>query len=186
LETDERLYQRVREGDMAAFDLLYARYEAQLFGFLVRTLESRADAEDVFHDAFLNALKSREVKLEEGSFRSWLFRIAKNLSHNRRRSAARGARAISTMTDAITDVTANATEQGSAHASIERSELRAALDQAVGRLPPALSEVYHLRSSGLSYEEMAHVLAVPLGTLKSRMHQMIGILREEVKPWTAT
>jgi RNA polymerase sigma-70 factor (ECF subfamily) len=179
VETDERLYQRVREdGDMAAFDVLYARYEAQLFGFLVRTLESRADAEDVFHDAFLNALRSREVKFEQGSFRSWLFRIAKNLCSNRRRSEGRGSRAVAALPEPAS--------APSAEASIEERQLHAALDDAVSRLPPALSEIYHLRSSGLSYEEMAHVLSVPLGTLKSRMNQMVGILREEVKPWTAT
>jgi RNA polymerase sigma-70 factor (ECF subfamily) len=179
LDTDERLYQRVREeGDLAAFDLLYARYETQLFGFLVRTLRSREDAEDVFHDAFLNALKSRDVKLEEGSFRSWLFRIAKNLCQNRRRSEGRGARALAALPEPPAPPAADD--------SMERGELHAALHQAVERLPPALSEVYQLRSSGLSYEEMAHVLAVPLGTLKSRMNQMVGILREEVKPWTRT
>ena len=64
-------------------------------------------------------------------------------------------------------------------------ELLRALDGAVARLPSPLSEVYHLRSSGLSYEEMAIVLGIPLGTLKSRMNQMVNVLREELKPWTA-
>jgi RNA polymerase sigma-70 factor, ECF subfamily len=178
MDSDEELYRRVRQGDMVAFDLLYQRYEVQLFGFLLRTLRRREDAEDVFHDAFLNALKSPEVRLEQGSFRSWLFRIAKNLCHNRRRSAERGARAV----DALPDLA----ESPSAEGELVRRELLEALDGAVARLPPALSELYHLRSSGLSYEEMAEVLSIPLGTLKSRMHQMVAILREEVKPWTTT
>jgi RNA polymerase sigma-70 factor (ECF subfamily) len=178
MDTDEHLYQRVREGDMAAFDLLYARYETVLFGFLVRTLRSRADAEDVFHDAFLNALKSGDVRLEPGSFRSWLFRIAKNLCHNRRRTEERGARAVEALPEPPGAL--------GAEGSLVRRELLGALDGAVARLPPALSEIYHLRSSGLSYEEMAVVLAIPVGTLKSRMNQMVGILREEVKPWTTT
>jgi RNA polymerase sigma-70 factor (ECF subfamily) len=178
MDSDEALYRRVREGDMAAFDQLYQRYEIQLFGFLARTLRSRADAEDVFHDAFLNALKSPEVRFEQDSFRSWLFRIARNLCHNRRRSEERGARAI--------DALPVSSETPTAEGALVRRELLEALDGAVARLPPALSEIYHLRSSGLSYEEMADVLSIPLGTLKSRMHQMVAILREEVKPWTTT
>jgi RNA polymerase sigma-70 factor (ECF subfamily) len=178
MDTDEALYHRVRGGDMTAFDLLYERYETLLYGFLVRTLRNREDAEDVFHDAFLNALKSPKVHLEAGSFRSWLFRIAKNLCINRHRAAQRGARALSSLPPLPPEPAAEGT--------LAQRQLYAALDGAVARLPPALSEVYHLRSSGLSYEEMAVVLEIPLGTLKSRMNKLLGILREEVKPWTAT
>jgi RNA polymerase sigma-70 factor (ECF subfamily) len=177
MESDETLYRRVREGDMAAFDVLYGRYQERLFGFLLRTLRSRADAEDVFHDAFLSTLKSPEVTFEAGSFRSWLFRIARNRCKNRHRSEQRGARAVSAI--------AEPEPPPSAETELQERQLFSALDGAVGRLPPALSEIYHLRSSGLSYEEMAEVLAIPLGTLKSRMNQMVSILREEVKPWTA-
>jgi DNA-directed RNA polymerase specialized sigma24 family protein len=49
-----------------------------------------------------------------------------------------------------------------------------------------LAEVYRLRVSGLSYEEMAQVLEVPLGTLKSRMHDMVRRLQEEMEKWTAS
>jgi len=176
MESDETLYRRVREGDMSAFDALYDRYQEQLFGFLLRTLRNRADAEDVFHDAFLSALKSTEVRFETGSFRSWLFRIARNRCINRHRSEQRGARAAG----AIGPPQA----APSAESELLERQLLSALDGAVGRLPPALSEIYHLRSSGLSYEEMADILAIPLGTLKSRMNQMVSILKEEVKPWT--
>ena len=178
MDTDEALYHRVRAGDMVAFDLLYERFERLLFGFLMRTLKRREDAEDVFHDSFLAVLKSPEVRLEAGSFRSWLFRIAKNACHNRRRSEQRGARAFAALPEPP--------PMPATDGVLARRELFEALDGAVERLPPALSELYHLRSSGLSYEEMANVLEIPVGTLKSRMNHMLSILREEVKPWTAT
>jgi DNA-directed RNA polymerase specialized sigma24 family protein len=52
-------------------------------------------------------------------------------------------------------------------------------------LPATLQEMYRLRTSGLSYEEMAEVLEIPLGTIKSRMHHMVRVLQEELRPWTA-
>jgi len=72
-----------------------------------------------------------------------------------------------------------------ADGALERRQLDAALAAAVARLPPALGELYHLRTSGLSYEEIAGVVDAPLGTVKSRMHQMVHALREELLPWTA-
>ena len=180
MDTDEELFQRVRGGDMRAFDLLYARYETRLFGFLMGLLGSRADAEDVFHEAFMRTLKSAEVTFDrgrEGGFRAWLFRIARNVASNRRRSDVRGKRAVL----AIPEVEPT---QGADDALLARQRIHA-LEGAVGRLPPALSELYELRTSGLSYEEIADVLEIPIGTLKSRMHQMVTALREEMKEWTA-
>jgi RNA polymerase sigma-70 factor (ECF subfamily) len=177
MEPDEALYARTKRGDMRAFDELYARYEARLYGFVLGILKQREEAEDVFHEAFMRALKSREVTFDRGSFRTWIFRIAKNLAMNRLRSEQRGARALGRIV-----------EEPSApppDASLAQEQLLRALDGAVAKLPPALSEVFHLRSSGLSYEEMAEVLEIPLGTLKSRMNQMVVVLREELLPWTA-
>jgi RNA polymerase sigma-70 factor (ECF subfamily) len=178
VETDEALYARVKRGDMSAFDELYSRYAKRLFAFLRAQLPTRADAEDVFHEAFLRTLDSREVAFDRGSFRAWLYRIARNLVLNRARSSDRGQDALSKLVGAE-DAAPSADEH------VARLEVLRALDGAVARLPSPLSEVYHLRSSGLSYEEMALVLGVPLGTLKSRMNQMVTVLREELKPWTA-
>jgi RNA polymerase sigma-70 factor, ECF subfamily len=177
MDSDERLYERVRAGDLAAFDDLYARYEYPLFGFLRATLGNRADAEDAMHEAFLNTLKSRQVQFDRGGFRSWLYRIARNVALNRRRSEARGAAAKAKILAGDAPPTA--------HERLEARELEAALDGAVARLPPALAEVYRLRTSGLSYEEIADVIEAPLGTVKSRMHEMVRLLREDMGPWTA-
>ena len=68
--------------------------------------------------------------------------------------------------------------------AIADEEMRVALERAVAKLPPTLAEVFHLRVSGLRYEEIADVLECPVGTIKSRMNQMVTQLREELRPWT--
>lgn len=177
LESDETLCERVKRGDMGAFDALYVRYEGCLFGFLLSQLKNRADAEEVFHEAFLAALRSPPPRLDGGAFRAWLFRVARNKALNRLRTAQRGARAVERLVD---PGVAPAADE-----ALATQELNQALDLAVQRLPPSLAEVFQLRSSGLSYEEIAQILEIPLGTLKSRMHQVVGCLREELKPWIA-
>jgi RNA polymerase sigma factor (sigma-70 family) len=179
MESDEALYARVKHGDIAAFDELYERYSTRLFAFLKAQLPSRADAEDVFHEAFLATLESDEVVFDRGSFRTWLYRIARNIVLNRARSLGRGEVALGKFAGGGHDPTPSADER------VADLQLLRALDGAVARLPSPLSEIYHLRSSGLSYEEMAMVLGIPLGTLKSRMSHMVDVLREELKPWTA-
>jgi RNA polymerase sigma-70 factor (ECF subfamily) len=178
MDSDEALYARVKQGDIRAFDELYARYAGRLFGFLRPQVPTRADAEDVLHEALLATLESGEVAFDRGSFRTWLYRIARNLVLNRARSRGRGEAAFTKLVSA--DQPPAPTDE-----RIAQGELLRALDGAVARLPSSLSDVYHLRSSGLSYEEMATVLGIPLGTLKSRMNQMVNVLREELKPWTA-
>jgi RNA polymerase sigma-70 factor (ECF subfamily) len=185
LEADETLYARAKEGDMRAFDALYARYEACLFGFVLSQVRHRADAEDVFHETFVNALKAPIARFDGGggggAFRAWIYRIARNLVLNRARSGQRGARALAELAIAPGQSPEGPPASDEAFAD---AELRAALERAVARLPPALSEVFHLRASGLRYEEIADVLECPLGTIKSRMNQMVTQLREELRPWT--
>jgi RNA polymerase sigma-70 factor (ECF subfamily) len=65
--------------------------------------------------------------------------------------------------------------------ALERRQLTEEVRAAASRLPAALGELYQLRASGLSYEELAEVLGIPLGTVKSRMHELVSRLREEVR-----
>ena len=178
MEPDEVLYARVKQGDMRAFDELYGRHATRLYGYLRSQLPTRADAEDVMHEAILAALESREVVFDRGSFRTWLYRIARNRVLNRARSQTRGQ-------SALVRLGTDDERPAPADDRIAREQMLHALDDAVGRLPPALSALYHLRVSGLSYEEMAKVLDVPLGTVKSRASHMVDLLRKEMQPWTA-
>lgn len=65
--------------------------------------------------------------------------------------------------------------------AIDQRQIQAALAQAIAKLPLEHAELFHLRSQGMSYEEMADVLTIPIGTVKSRMHQMVARLRQEMK-----
>lgn len=170
--SDEALYHRVRRGDLLAFDTLYGRYERRLFGFICKLVHNHHDAEDLFHEAFVSVLRSREVSFERGSFCGWLYRIARNQCLNHLRSGRRQSQ-LQYRAEAPC-------EPPSAESSFADSERALLLQQAVTSLPPLLAEIYHLRSAGLSYEEMAEVLHIPLGTVKSRMNQMTQRLRDDL------
>jgi RNA polymerase sigma-70 factor (ECF subfamily) len=169
MQPDEALYQRAREGDLAAFDTLYARYARRLFGFLLRLLNDRAEAEELFHDTFLSLLEAPRATFGTATFAAWLFRIARNLALNRLRTRSRGARAVSR---AVLDDPPPTPEQ-----RLVEEERAFALSTAVQQLPEGLADVFHLRSSGLSYLEIAEVLAVPIGTVKSRLNALVHHLK---------
>lgn len=178
MESDETLLRRVRDGEIEAFDRLYERHEGRLFAYLRAVVGDRADAEEVLHDAFLSALADRNAVLDrEGSFRAWLYRVARNMALNKRRGNARHEKKIA--------LAPEGEPPPHADAELEKHQLEAALEEAVTKLPPNLGELWHLRTSGLSYEQIASVVDAPLGTVKSRVHQMVVVLREELKPWIA-
>ena len=181
--SDEALYQALSAGDMAAFEELYRRYEGPLFGFIVRQLGDHAEAEDVFHEAFMAVLKERRGTPELASFRAWIFRVAQNLCLNRVRSRQRARRAVELEhRSAIQPVAAAPLIDEAADAS----EAPIALERAVAKLPEPLAQLYALRVAGLSYDEIARVLRIPLGTVKSRIHDMVSRLRKELRAWTAS
>lgn len=176
MPSDEELYRNLVGGDAAAFEDLYRRYEGCLFGFILRQLGDRSEAEDVFHEAFMAVLRERRRELT--SFKAWIFEVARNLCHNRVRSRKRAARAFETEAR-------SPASNPHPESIIASREAPAALERAVQKLPEPLAQLYDLRASGLSYDEIAAVLGVPLGTVKSRMHEMVVRLREEIAPWTA-
>lgn len=171
-ERDEVLWARAHGGDEAAFDRLYARYEHRLFGFLVRLLRGdRVAAEEIFHDTFLKVLDGRHVE-PRGTlcFSAWLFRVARNLASNQLRTRRRGAHALEQLS--ATEAFVPTPEE-----HVGERERASALARAVESLPEGLADVFHLRTSGLSYEEIASVLELPLGTVKSRLNTLVQQLR---------
>jgi RNA polymerase sigma-70 factor (ECF subfamily) len=173
---DETLFGQLIRGDVAAFDALYARHERPLFGYVLGHLGDRQESEDVIHDAFLAVLREGRRGNAPDCFRAWIYQVARHLCLNRLRTRQRAGRALGEV--------ARAPAPPAPHpaADLAARQATTALHAAVDRLPGQLAELFRLRSSGLSYEELAQVLELPLGTVKSRIHDMVSRLRQELQP----
>ncbi|MCA2979114.1 MAG: sigma-70 family RNA polymerase sigma factor [Myxococcaceae bacterium] len=174
--SDESLYLEWIDGDLRAFDALYERYEGPLYGFLRRQLGDAAAAEDAMHETFLALLKERERGRRASSLKAWVFEVARHLVLNRARTMHRARRAH--------DGAAHLVELEPAGAPpdelLQHRQATAAVTAALSRLPAPLVELYRLRAQGLSYDELAAVLCLPLGTVKSRLHELVKRLQQEV------
>lgn len=173
--SDERLFEQLVAGDVAAFDVLYSRYETHLFGFIRAHLHDVHEAEDVLHETFMSLLKVRKQP-QLTSFRAWVFQVARNACLNRSRSKRRGDAALQQVPFAVVNPPAD-----EPHAALEHHQRAQALESAVRTLPADLGQLYHLRAKGLSYAELAEVFAVPLGTIKSRLHELVRRLKEDLE-----
>lgn len=175
MDSDEALFERLVAGDLGAFDRLYERFERPLSGFIRAYVRDAAEAEDLLHEAFMTVLRQRSAPGRVRSFRAWLFAVARNLCLNRARSKRRAGRALEAVKTIPAETPPGALE------TLERRECAALLERAVTRLPTQLAEVYRLRGSGMSYDEVAAVLEVPVGTVKWRVHEMVKRLRQEIE-----
>lgn len=174
MASDEALYERLLDRDMGAFDALYQRYERPLFGFIRHHVADAAEAEEIFHEAFLAVLRERRRGRAVTRFKPWLYRVTRNLCLNRLRGHERARRAIARLAE---EPEPAGERPDAALADAEAAE---ALRAAVARLPAHLGEVYTMRAAGMSYEGLAEVLDIPIGTVKSRVSTMLKRLREEM------
>jgi RNA polymerase sigma-70 factor, ECF subfamily len=175
MDSDEALFEQLIAGDLRAFDRLYDRFERPLFGFIRSQIGDAHEAEDLLHEAFIAVLRERTARHAVRSFRAWLFQVARNLCLNRLRSRKRAGHALEAAAHDAVVVAPIVAEQ-----VLERCEQAALLERAVERLPEPFAELYRLRATGMSYDDLAEILRVPVGTVKSRMHEMVRRLREEM------
>lgn len=179
--TDEQLLASYISGDEAAFGVLVRRYQRSLHQFLFRFVGDAALAEDVFQEAFLQVSRSARQFNPDRTLRPWLFTIAANKARDALRSRVRQK---TTDLDAAVDSSdADGAQFMSFLASdaplpLERLELLDAariVRRIVTGMPVRLRMVLILSYfQGLPYQEIAEILGVPLGTVKSRLHAAVA------------
>ncbi len=174
--SDHELMHRWRTGDAAAFALLVRRWEDRLGLFVARLLGSRADVEDVCQEVFIRVLGARERYRSQGSFSTWLYRIALNVARdNRRRQKRQGPQALSLEHEVASPAHAP-------DAMLAQREAGELIDRALAAIPPDLREVLVLKHFGkLSFAETAAVLDLPVSTVKSRVQAALNQLRGELR-----
>lgn len=157
--TEAQWIARARLGDEAAFGLLLAKYRQRAMRLATHVLRRESEAEDVAQEAFIHAFKSLGKLESDVSFSTWLFRIVVRVSIDRTRRAR------------WTRETSIEREIDRAASSSESIETRMVVEQLLDRLTPAARAALVLREmEGLEYGEIATVLRIPVGTVRSRLN----------------
>jgi len=165
---DEDLLARFVHGDEGAFELLYRRYEAEVYRWIVRIVRDASSAEDVLVESFWRAYRGRARFDPSRSFGAWMRRIATNTALDHLRAARRHAG------------WSLASEDLPAQADAD-PDLREAIAIAFRRLPPRLQIVAALALiEAQPYAEIAEALDLPVGTVKSRVFRATRALEKEL------
>ena len=177
-QTDEQLMSRVGNDSGAAFEELYRRYARRLQGFFFRQLGGDEEAAaDATHDTFVRLFEARDRYVEGSRVDTWLFTIAYNLCRNRYRTNAYAADYLATL-----DAEPICTED--IEIEMDRETLRQALAKVLESLPPPLRLLFSLRyEEELTVPQIASVLDVPQGTVKSRLHKTMQVIRRQLREY---
>lgn len=181
VDPDVAVMERIKNGDQEAVIELVGKYQSELIGFFFHLSWDQLVAEELAQDVFVNVFRSRERYVATARVRTFLYRIAHNLWIDHLRRQRRhlsldvgfdedGPRfGDSLAAPAIADH-----EQRNEH-------IRERVQQALDLLPAGQREVFVLANNhGMKYQEIAGVLSIPEGTVKSRMHHAVRILRDEL------
>jgi RNA polymerase sigma-70 factor (ECF subfamily) len=179
LTTDEQLVERAIAGDGEAFGEVVRRWERKIFALAYGFTGSVEDARDAAQETFVAAYRNLQNFRGEAKVSSWLHRIAVNQCITRRRRAR--VRAETAMDEAVESAGESFLSTGE-HASPARTaearERTEAVRRAVSALTPELREVVLLKEfEGLTFQEIAEALQIPLSTVKSRLYTALRQLR---------
>jgi RNA polymerase sigma-70 factor (ECF subfamily) len=175
-ETDDADLVRQAYRQPAAFEPLYLRYRDRVFAYCAYRLTDTAEAEDAASAVFLKALHALpDFRDREGSFRTWLFRIAHNEVADRYRRRTRRPEASLDLVAGLIDPAASPEEV--ALAADAASRLRALL----GTLPPREREVLELRLAGLSTTEIASVLGIREQSVWTAQSRALARMRDALR-----
>jgi len=180
LNTDDHLMQRFQAGDQDAFTFLVHRHKQKIFRFILSKVKDTELASDLTQDVFVKLFRSADSYQPAGKFQSWLFRMAQNICIDAYRKT-RGAPILSLRDKNEHDRSAILMEELEApmpdpEKETEYLDLCQFIEQAFDTLPEKQrAAVVLCQYYGMSYSEIAAIQQVPVGTVKSRIHN--GLLK---------
>ena len=181
---DPAVVVHARNGSEAAYRELLTRYERPVFSLIFRMVRDRETAEDLSQETFIKVLNNLDRYSPEFKFSSWLFKIANNLTIDHLRRRRVDTISIEGSPDAVTAESAKATSIAVVSGSespleeLESRELGTAIERAIGQLRPEYRACIMLRHvEDKSYEEIAEIVKLPLGTVKTYIHRARHELR---------
>ncbi len=184
-EIDQALVERVQQGDKRAFDILVLKYQHRIIKLIARFVRDADDVQDVAQEAFIKAYRALKNFRGDSAFYTWMYRIAINTAKNHLVSAKRRA------TDSALDASEAEQYEGAdwlkEYATPEKEmlaeEIKRTVNKTISELPDDLKEAITLREmEGLSYEDIAEVMACPIGTVRSRIFRAREAVDKQLKP----
>jgi RNA polymerase sigma-70 factor, ECF subfamily len=186
--TDQEVVGWAREGHESAYRELVHRYERPIFSLIYRMVRDRERAEDLAQETFVKVLNAIDTYRPEYKFSSWIFKIANNAAIDHLRRKELDTLSLDGAPDAVT---AERREGTSLQLSdntetpleeLEARELGTQIERAIDQLRPEYKSCILLRHvEGYAYEEIAEMLGLPLGTVKTYIHRARAQLRETLE-----
>lgn len=165
--TDESLMVSIRKGDKRAFDEIYDRYSGPLLGYFIRMLwRDREKSEDFVHDLFAKIIRKPELFDTDRKFKTWIYSVANNMCKNEYKKQEVRKNTSSGLDNhyALTDTNSNVMKD------VQDNQFREDLELSLDSLDLKHKEAFRLRHmDGLSIKEIAEVLEISDGTVKSRL-----------------
>jgi RNA polymerase sigma-70 factor (ECF subfamily) len=178
---DSALMLRYREGDVRAFEVLYARHKGALYRYLQRLCRDRDVANDLFQEVWSKVIASRERYEARAQFNTFLFRIAHNCAIDYFRRAGKVAPGQLADVAELEEVLSGS-ESDRPEVQLSQAQVKAAFTRALDDLPAEQRDVFVLyEESGLSLEEIGKVTGVAMETAKSRLRYAVSKLRAALK-----
>ena len=180
--SDQQLIDGCLAGETAAFGLLVERYQHRLYGSLVQVTGSVDQAHDIAQDTFLHAFEKLSTFRGQSQFYSWLYRIALNAAVSARRKTRRVTASLDVQRELTGVEPADEAERASPSVALEISERRQLVQKALQELSPEFRTVLVLKEmDDLKYEEIAEIVNIPVGTVRSRIHRARMELRAKLQ-----
>lgn len=189
LHSEKRFVRKLANRDTRAFELLVKRYQGPVFNFVFRMLGNREEAEDLAQEVFVKVFKKIDSFRGESSLSTWIYRVASNMCKNRQQYLGRRYH---------NRPSKNGLEEGSLNEDnsycttgrisrpdelVEGYQMEQLLQKAISELEEEPRLILILRDiQGLSYDDIASIVGLPLGTVKSRLHRARMSLKEKIGP----
>lgn len=183
---DRALVARILEGDRDRFTELVTRYERRVINYVYRITHRYEDAHDLAQEIFVKVFLALDRYDPKYQFSTWLFRIAQNSAIDALRKKTLSEVSLTRPPDDESSSKEREFADGgvSPYRAMKNKQLGAAIDKAVEKLPPDYRELIQLRHfAELSYEEIATMKRLPLGTVKNKLFRARNLLKEVLDPF---
>ncbi|HEX9786749.1 MAG TPA: sigma-70 family RNA polymerase sigma factor [Candidatus Binatia bacterium] len=178
--SDAECVRRIQRGETETFEILVRRHEKPIFNLVYRMLGDYDDAAETAQEVFLSAFRAIGQFRGDANFSTWLYRIALNHATTRRKSTSLRQRRLVPIddTEMVNDVQLGPAE------SLEKKEIRERVQLALNELEPEDAMVILLRDlQDIAYEDVARLLNIPVGTVKSRLHRARQALKARLRAY---